>query len=70
MASMRRICKSNTDLTHMHTMNRERVVFVLAVLHHVVWVGSTTHKGVTDPGAVRGILRRVWVVYVVTCSGQ
>ena len=48
---------------YMHTMNRERVVFVFAVLDHVVWVGSTTQKGVTDPGAVRGIIGRVWVVY-------
>ena len=54
----------------MHTVNRERVVFVLAVLDHVVWVGSTIHKGITDPGAVRGIMRGVWVIYVVTCSGR
>ena len=58
------------QFAYVHTVNRERVVFVLAVLDHVVWVGSTTHKGITDPGAVRGIMRRVWVVYVVTCSGQ
>ena len=54
----------------LRTMHRERVIFVLTVLHDVVWVGSTTHKGVTDPGAVRGIMRRFWVVYVVACSGQ
>ena len=54
----------------MHTMIRDRVVFVFAVMNHVVWVGSTTQKGVTYPSAMRGIIGRVWVVYIVTCSGH
>ena len=52
---------------YMHATNREWVVFVFAVSMHVVWIGSTTQKGITDPDAVRGITGRVWVVYVVTC---
>ena len=56
--------KLNADV---HTASREWVVFVVAVSKRVVWVGSTTQKGITDPGAVRGIIGRGWVVYVVTC---
>ena len=57
---------AHLHIAHVHTMNRERVFFVLAVLHHVVWVGSATRKGITDSGSVRGIMRGVGVVCIVT----